>query len=190
MKQKDIHLLELFYNEGIESQKKVIKFGDFKSEQLGYFGKLKAKRAIDYFRQILEFEPEDFRLYLFIGKNYQSLQQFDEAFYYLEKSCELNLKDSFLPLEASIVAMHLGKIGKAIILIKEAIRRDPDDAELIAVHAMYLIIDGEFAVSQEIVNQAFKLDPRNNFIIELKVIIDEVNLGHLTQPTLKSLFNR
>lgn len=190
MKPKDIHLLKLFYNEGLESQKKVIKFGDFKPEPLGFFGKLRAKRAIHYFQQVLAFEKNDFRLYFFIGKNYQYLGQLEKATYYLEKAGKINTYDAFIPFETSIVAAQSDDIEKAINLITEAIRRNHEDAEMVAVHAMYLAIRGDFRLAQSIINNAFKMDPRNNFIIELKVIIDKVNLGHLTQPTLKSLFNQ
>ena len=190
MNNKDIHLVESFYNEALQSQKSVIKFGDFKAESLGYFWKLKAKRAINYFQKILEVEPDDFRLFFFIGKNYQSLKEFDKAFFYLEKSVELNLNDSLLPFEASIVAMHLNLNDKAISLVKEAIKREPAEESYLAVYAMYLLIAGYFTDAQTIINQAFQISPRDNFVIDLKVIIDEVKLGHLTQPTLHGLFNK
>ena len=61
---------------------------------------------------------------------------------------------------------------------------------MIAVHAMYLLIAGNFTEAQNIINKAHEISPRDNFIIDLKVIIDEVKLGHLTQPTLYSLFNK
>ena len=190
MNQKDIHLADLFYNEALESQKRVIKFGDFKPKSLGYFDKLKAKRAINYFQKLLKIKPDDFRLFFFIGKNYQSLKEFEKAFYYLEKSVELNMQESILPFEASIVAIHLDLTDKAISLVKEAIKRNPDEASLLAVYAMYLLIAGCFTDAQIVINQAFKTSPRDNFIIDLKVIVDEVKLGHLTQPTLYSLFNK
>src|SRR5258708_7389735 len=101
MNQKDLDLIQLFYNEALETQKSVLRFGDFQAKPLNYFGKLKAKRAIDYFQKVLEIVPDDFRLFFFIGKNYQSLKDFDKALYYLEKSIELNNEDSLLPSEAS-----------------------------------------------------------------------------------------
>jgi tetratricopeptide (TPR) repeat protein len=190
MDQKSIHLVELFYNEALATQKNVVKLGDFNPKSLSYFGKLKAKRAINYFQKVLEVKPDDYRLFFFIGKNYQSLKLFDKALYHLEKSTELNHNDSLPPFEASIAALHLDLIDKAISLIKESIKRMPEDHAFVAVHAMYLLIAGAITDAQNKINEAYKISPRDNFVIELKVIIDEVKLGHLTQPTLFSLFNK
>jgi len=95
-----------------------------------------------------------------------------------------------LPIEASIAAMHLGLNDKALSLVEEALKRKPEDEYLLAIHAMYLLIDGKFTLSQKIINCAHNKNPKDNFIIEVKVIIDEVKLGHLTQPTFYSLFNK
>jgi tetratricopeptide (TPR) repeat protein len=190
MNQNDVNLIELFYNEAIQTQKDVIKFGDFNPKSLNYFGKLKAKRSINYFQKILDTGANDFRLFFFIGKNYQSLKEFEKALHYLEKSVELNSEEPLLASEASIAALHLGLTDKALSLAKEAVNRNPGDESLLAIYAMYLLIAGKFTEAQNIINKAFGISPRDNFVIELKVIIDEVRLGHLTQPTLHSLFNR
>lgn len=190
MKLKDDYLIGLFYHEALQTQKGVIRFADFQAKPLGYFGKLKAQRSINYFHEILDVEPGDFRLFFFIGKNHQSLRNFEKALFYLEKSVELNTEEPLLPLEASIAAIHLGLTDKAISLVKEALKRDPENEWLIAVYAMYLLLAGQFTEAQNIINKAHKIEARDNFIIELKVIIDEVKLGHLTQPSLYTLFNK
>jgi hypothetical protein len=48
------------------------------------------------------------------------------------------------PFEASIAALHLDLTDKANSLIKESIKRMPEDHILIAVHAIYLLIAGNF----------------------------------------------
>jgi len=74
MSQTKFNIIELFYNEAIETQKGVFQFTDFNPKPLNFLSKIKAKRAIDYFQKVLEFIKDDFRVFFFIGKNYQSLR--------------------------------------------------------------------------------------------------------------------
>ena len=166
MIQKDIELLEIYYREALETQKGVINFGDFNKRKLNVFKRLKAKRSIEYFKKIQEIEPDDFRLHFFIGKNYESLNDLENALFFLENSVNLNKNEPILPFEASIVAIKLELNEKALHLIQEAIKRSPEDEMFIAVHAMYLLISGNFTQAQIVINQAFQKKPKDNFIIE------------------------
>ncbi len=106
-------------------------------------------------------------------------------FFYFETALKIEQINHNIPLEASLVAMHLKQIDKAIEYSKEAVRRKPDDVAVLGNHSMNLLIAGLDNEAKETINKAILINPNDNINRQIKIKIDGVIAGYAKRPTFE-----
>jgi tetratricopeptide (TPR) repeat protein len=187
MTASEIDTFNLYYKEACETQKGIIILGDYRPVRLGFFGKLKAKKAIRLFEKALIIIPNHYQSLFFIGKIYQRLEDYEKSLQYIEAALSLEEENHSIPQEASLVAMHLNLIDKAIEYSKEALRRKPDDFALLGNHAMNLLIAGFFKEANTVIEKALDINPKDHINQGIKSKILGVREGRISQPTFKDV---
>jgi tetratricopeptide (TPR) repeat protein len=190
MTQDRIELFNFYYKKACKAQEGIIILDEYRPANLGFFGKLKAKKAIKLFEMALEIFPDHFQSLLFVGKIYQRLKDYEKSLKYLEAATEHEKENHMAPQEASLVAMHLNLVDKAIEYSTEALRRKPDDPALLGNHAMNLLIAGAFTKAYETIEQALTVNPKDHINQEIKSRILGVREGRLSQPTFKEVIGQ
>ena len=138
--EKQISEFNNFYNKGCSLQKGIILLDGYRPKSLGFFSKLKAKKAIGNFEKALEIYPASWQSLFFIGKIYQRLKEYEKSLIYIEKAMIYETQNHVLPQEASLICMHLHQVEKAIEYSKLSININPENFALLGNHAMNLLI--------------------------------------------------
>ena len=185
MTENQIELFNFYYGKACKAQEGTIILDEYRPASLGFFGRLKAKKAIQLFEKALEIFPDHFQSLLFIGKIYQRLKDYEKSLKYLEAATEYEKENHMAPQEASLVAMHLNLVDKAVEYSTEALRRKPNDPALLGNHAMHLLIAGAFTKAYETIEKALAINPNDHINQQIKSRIIGVREGRLTQPSFK-----
>ena len=165
--------------------KGLIMLDGYRPKGVGFFEKRRANKAIQIFEQILSIAPEHFQSLFFIGKLYQRLGEHQKSLSYFETALQHEHINHSLPQEASLAAMHLNLIDKAIQYSTEANRRKPNDFALLGNHAMNLLIAGLDNEAKEAIDKAMSIDGTDAINKRIKSKIEAVIAGHIKRPTFE-----
>ncbi len=157
----------------------------YNRQPLGFFGKRKLKKSIEDFKFCLELIPDHWQSMVLMAKSYQRLDLHSEAFNLLEKAFTIELKNATIPMEASLEAMHLNKIDKAIYYSEQSIKRKPNDFALLGNHAMNLLVAAKDMDAKEIIEEAIKLNPNDSINKNIHKKISDVIGGKSDRPTFR-----
>lgn len=173
------------YQRACDRMKGIILLDDYRPRALGFFGKIRARNAINYFEKVLAIFPEHPQSLFFLGKIYQMLKDYERALFYLDNAVRLERTNHNLPLEASLVAMHLQQTDKAIEYSREALRRKPDDVATLGNFSMNLLIGGFDQEAREAIDKAMSIDATDSINKRIKAMVDGVIAGQRHRPTFK-----
>ena len=182
-KEQQIADYNRYYKEACEMQEGLIIVDVYVPKRLNIFQKSRAYKAISLFEKALEIYPESFQCLFFIGKLYQRLREYEKSLKYIEASMMYEQENHNLPQEASIVAMNLGQIDKAIEYSQESLRRMPDNIALMGNHSMNLLIAGRDEEALKTIEQALSIDPGDKINQYIKSKIIGVISGKEVRPT-------
>ena len=186
MTEQQIAEFNSLYQQACDKMEGLIILDGYRPKSISFFEKLRANKAIEYFEQALAIYPYDYASLFFIGKLYQRLGNYVEALSYLEAALNIEHVNHSIPQEASLVAMHLNQIDKAIKYSKEALRRKPDDFALLGNHSMNLLIAGFDDEARTTINKAILLNPTDDINQYIKSKIENVISGQEPRPTFES----
>jgi tetratricopeptide (TPR) repeat protein len=173
------------YEQACNKMKGLVILEGYRPKGIGFFDKLRANKAIKYFDQALSIYPDHFQSLFFLGKLYQRLGNYEQALSYFDTALKLEQTNHNIPQEASLVAMNLNQVDKAIEYSKEALRRKPDDFALLGNHSMNLLIAGLDYEAKETIETAISLNPADNINQRIKTKIHGVISGQIKRPTFK-----
>lgn len=182
---QQIEQFNRFFENGGKLQKGLVYLDGYRSKSLGLFGKKKLIKSTEEFKKCLEMVPNHWQSMVLMAKSYQRLEYHDEAFELLEKAFQVELENSTIPLEASLEAMHLGKIEKAIFYSEEAIKRAPDNFALVGNHAMNLLVAEKDNEAKEYIERAIQMNPNDQINRNIQNMIVAVTSGKKKRPTFK-----
>lgn len=173
------------YQKACDKMKGIVILDGYRPSGIGFFEKFRANKAIKYFEEALAIEPNHYQSLFFLGKIYQRFGEYEKSLALLEKAMQLEKENHNLPLEASLVAMHLNQIDKAIEYSNEGIRRKPNDFALLGNHSMNLLIAGKDQEAKETIEKALKLNPADEINKRIQSKINSVISGQVRRPTFK-----
>ena len=171
-----------FYNKGCSLQSGIILLDGYKPKRLGFFGKLRARKAIQNFEKALEIYPESWQSLFFMGKIYQRLREYEKSLSFIEKSMMYETQNHVLPQEASLVCMHLHQLDKAIEYSKLSIKISPENFALLGNHAMNLLVAEFDDEAKDIIEKAISLNPEDKINRNIKKKIENVILKKERRP--------
>ena len=177
------------YNNGCKKMEGIVILDDYRPNSIGFFEKIKAKKAIKYFEEALAIFPESFQCLFFLGKIYQRTGNYSKSLACFELAMEYEKENHFIPLEASLVAMNLNLIEKAIEYSNEGLKRKPNDIALLGNQAMNLLIAGLDNEAKATIEKALQINSNDQVNKNVHNIIVSVINGKRVRPTFKDVIS-
>jgi tetratricopeptide (TPR) repeat protein len=159
----------------------------YRPRGIGFFAKRRANKAIALFNEILTMVPSHFQSLFFIAKLYQRLRNYEQSLFYFETALQTEHTNPNLPQEASIVAMHLGQLEKALAYSAEAVRRKPDHIGILGNHAMNLLVAARDEEAHALIKKALAIDPRDEINLSIRRRIVSVMANGSPRPKFNEL---
>lgn len=177
----------MLYGEATKTMNGLIMLEGYRPSEISEDDKARAFKAIELFRELLDIVPEHFPSLFFIGKLYQRLKKYEESLLAFETALKYEYENYNLPQEASLVAMHLNRIDKAIEYSAEAVKRSPNNVVLMGNHAMNLMIAGKDEDAKILIDEVMKIDGNDSININIRNLITDVVNKKRTRPTFAEL---
>ncbi|CAA9200883.1 SseB family protein [Flavobacterium collinsii] len=168
-----------------KKQEGLIVLDGYRKKELKETEKLKLEESIKDFKKCLEIAPEHWQSMVLISKAFQRLERHEEALEQLELAFKLELENHIIPMEASLEAMHLKDIEKAIFYSEESLKRKPNDFTLLGNHAMTLLVTKRDQEAKETIDLAIKLQPNDSINKNIESIIRDVIAKKRERPTFE-----
>lgn len=175
---------EIFEQAG-KKQEGLIVLDGYRKKELKESEKLKLEESIKDFKKCLEINPDHWQSMVLMAKALQRLERHQEAFEQLEFAFKLELENHIIPMEASLEAMHLKDIEKAIFYSEESLKRKPNDFALLGNHAMNLLVAKKDQEAKETIEEAIKLQPNDSINKNVESIIKDVIAEKRKRPTFE-----
>jgi tetratricopeptide (TPR) repeat protein len=147
--------------------------------------KVKLEDSIKDFQKCLEIVPNHWQSMVLMAKAFQRLERHNEALEQLELAFKTEKDNHTIPMEASLEAMHLKDIDKAIYYSEESLKRMPNHCALMGNHAMNLLIAQKDDEAKEIIEKALKINPSDSVNKNIESIIKGVLSGNRKRPTFE-----
>ncbi|GAO41751.1 tetratricopeptide repeat protein [Flavihumibacter petaseus] len=120
-----------------------------------------------------------------MAKSLQRLDRHTEAFEQLESAFKIESENSSIPMEASLEAMHLKDLDKAIYYSEESLKRKPHDAAILGNHAMNLLLAEKDSEALATINEAIRILPSDSVNRNIEAIVRDVVSGKRKRPTFE-----
>lgn len=175
------------YERANRRMKDLIYLDGYKVKPLGFIGSWRIRRAISDFRECLVYVPNHWPTLFFLGKAYQRLGNYPQALEKFEAAMRLDQTNHNIPREASLVAVHLNDMERAIRYGEIANSMKPNDATLLGNHAMNLLLANRDKEAQDTIEHALKIALEDQVNKNVWRVIDGVIRGQRARPNPKDL---
>lgn len=175
---------EIFVQAG-KKQEGLIVLDGYRNKELKEAEKSKLEESIKGFQKCLEINPEHWQSMVLMSKALQRLERHQEALEQLEIAFKIELENHIIPMEASLEALHLKDIEKAIFYSEESLKRNPNDFALLGNHAMTLLVAKKDQEAKETIDKAIKLQPNDAINKNVQSIIRDVIAKKRKRPTFE-----
>ena len=173
------------FEQAVEKQKGLILLDGYRSKKLNETEELRLEESIINFQKCLDIIPEHWQSMMLMSKSLQRLERHPEALEQLEKACKIELENHSITMEASLEAMHLKDLDKALFYSEESLKRKPNDFALMGNHAMNLLVAEKDQKAQEIIHNAIKIQPNDSVNKNIESMINNVISGKQKRPTFE-----
>lgn len=188
-KEKNKKFNELYERAG-KKQEGLILLDGYRRKKLNESQKLRLEESIIDFQKCLDILPEHWQSMILMAKSYQRLEKHSEALELLEKAFNIELENPTIATEASLEAMHLNDIEKAIYYSNESLKRKPNDYILLGNHAMNLLVAKKDEEAKETICEALKIKRNDSVNRNIESIINDVLSGKRNRPTFEDAINQ
>ena len=187
---QEIAELDALFNKAMTRQEKLIYLDGFRHKSLDIKTEKKLRQSIQEFEQILDKCPDHWQSMFGIAKALQRIGEHEKSLLLLENAMEVEKNNHFLALEASIEAVNLRDIEKALIHSEEAIKRAPQDFALLGNYALNLLVAGRDNEALDAIEKAMHINSKDQINNNINAIIDAVVNGKRKRPTFDELFRQ
>lgn len=184
---KEIEQFNKLYNQACKKMKGLIILDEYRPKGMSFLEKMRAKKTIKLFSEALKIDANHFASLFFIGKMYQRMKEYEPALEYMEKALLLDQTNPSIAQEASLVAMSLNQVEKAVVYSTEAIRRAPEHPAILCNHAMNLLIAAKDSEALEVIEKALSIEPGDEISQRVHGKILAVMSGEEKRPTYEIL---
>ena len=168
-----------------KKQEGLVLLDGYKRKELKESEKLMLEESIKDFKKCLEIIPKHWQSMVLMSKSLQRLERHQEALEQLELAFKLELENHIIAMEASLEAMHLKDIEKAIFYSEESLKRKPNDFALLGNHAMNLLVAKKDQEAKETIDEAIKLQPTDSINKNIETLVKDVIAGKRKRPTFE-----
>ena len=173
------------YERAIKKQEGLIILGEYHKKRLNSSEKLKLEESVDCFQKCLEIVPNHWQSMFLMAKSLQRLERHAEALEQLELAFNTEKENHTIAMEASIEAMHLKDIDKALYYSEESLQIKPNDFVLMGNYAMNLLIAKKDQEAKEMIEKAIKIKPNDSVNKNIESIVKDVLSGKRSRPTFE-----
>lgn len=177
---------EIFERAG-KRQEGLIFLDGYQRKKLNESEKRRLEEAIKDFQKCLDIVPSHWQSMMLMAKALQRLERHSEALEQLETALKIELENHSIPLEASLEAMHLKDLDKAILYSKESLNRRPNDFALLGNHAMNLLVAKKDLEAKEAIEKAIIIQPNDSVNRNIESIVKDVLSGKRERPTFEDV---
>lgn len=142
----------------------------------------KLKQAISRFEQTLQLNPTNWSSMWALGKIYQRLNDDTTALQWFTKAYEINATNPDVAREAALCAMNLGDSKAALKFTAVAMTLNPNDAGLVANHALALLLDHQPESARTAAERAVSAVPQDTVSKHVIRLIEDVIAGRRPYP--------
>jgi Flp pilus assembly protein TadD len=142
----------------------------------------KLKQAISRFEQTLQLNPTNWSSMWALGKIYQRLNDDTTALDWFTKAHQINGANPDVAREAALCAMNLGDSKAALKFTTAAMTLNPNDAGLVANHALALLLDHQPESAKTSAERAVSASPQDSISKHVLRLIDDVIAGRRPYP--------
>lgn len=167
------------------NQEGLILLNGYHSKKLNDSEKSKLEESVIEFQKCLTIIPEHWQSMMLMSKSLQRLERHSEALEHLENACKIELDNHIIAMEASLEAMHLKDIDKALYYSVESLRRKPNDYALMGNHAMNLLVANKDQEAKNTIDNAIKIKSNDAVNKNIRLIINGVISGKRKRPTFE-----
>lgn len=182
---KKIAVFSKHYELACAKQKDLILLDGYRMQKLNAEEKQRLEASIVYFKQALALVNDHWPSMVLMAKSFQRLERHAEALEQLELALTIELENHSIPMEASLEAIHLKDVNKALVYSEESLKRKPNDFALMGNHAMNLLHAEKDKEAQTVIEQAIALEPRDEVNKNVKTLIEDVISGKRQRPTME-----
>lgn len=147
--------------------------------------KVRLEDSIKDFQKCLEIVPNHWQSMVLMAKAFQRLERHYEALELLELAFNTEKENYTIPMEASLEAMHLKDLDKALYYSEESLKRKPNDFALMGNHAMNLLVAKKDTKAKEMIEKAIELMPDDSVNRNIESIINGVVSGKRERPSFE-----
>ena len=140
------------------------------------------REAVNELQRVIGKYPEFWQAYFFLGKAWQSLDNYEHAYKNFIRAHKLEEGDSTICKELAGVCLELGNNHEALTFGQRAVAICPDDATLLCNLAVNHLLVGNGEAAQKSIRSAMKLDPDDQVNQNVKRLIDSVTGGQRAWP--------
>ncbi|MCB9223565.1 MAG: SseB family protein [Crocinitomicaceae bacterium] len=186
---QELNELDELFKQAFKRLNKLIYLDGFRPRSLDLVNEKKLRQSIAEFEQILEKVPDHWQSIFGMAKAYQRIGEHSKSLELLESALELEKTDHSIALEASIEAVNLRNLEKALLYSEEAIKRSPNNHVLLGNYAMNLLVAGRETEAKETIEKAFILNDSDQINANISRMINDVINGKKKRPTFDDLLN-
>lgn len=166
-------------------QKGLIFVEGYKIKRLNDSEKSRLEESVKEYQKCLEIVPDHWQSMVLMAKAYQRLERHAEALEQLELAFTIELDNHSIPMEASLEAMHLQDLDKALYYSEESLKRKPNDFALMGNHAMNLLVAERDNEAKNTITEALKIQPNDSINKNIASIVNDVVSGKRNRPTFE-----
>lgn len=123
----------------------------------------------------LEGQYDDWwNLYFMIGLAYRFLGEYEKAKGYFKKVLELKVDQADALNELGLCDANLGRFSEAIENFNKAVKKRPNDYEIICNRGMIFIQIGDIEKAEKDIEYAYHLNPKDEITISCKAYLNQV----------------
>jgi hypothetical protein len=186
---EELEELGKLFTSACKRQAKLIHLDGFQKKSFNGKTKQKLLQSIQEFEQILTRCPDHWESMFGIAKAHQRMGQHEKALEMLESALEIDQVNFNIPLEASIEAVNLGNLDKALLYSEKALKIAPDNISLLGNYAVNLLVACRDEESKAAIDKAMKINNRDQINKNIYKLISDVQNGKKKRPRFQDLMN-
>jgi tetratricopeptide (TPR) repeat protein len=170
-----------------KKQEGLIFLDGYRRKNLGASEKARLEESVNGFQKCLEVVPGHWPSMFFMAKAFQRLGRHADALEQLESAFKIELENHSIPMEASLEAMHLKDLDKALFYSEESLKRKPDNFAVMGNHAMNLLIAQKDNEAKDTIKKALRMNPNDSINKNIESIVRGVISGKRKRPTFEDV---
>lgn len=176
---------DMIFKRAVDRQNDLIIYDGYNRKKLSPSQRVKLEESIYDFKHCITIIPDHWQSMVLMAKAFQRLEKHSEALEQLEIAFKIELENHTIPMEASLEAMHLQDLNKALFYSEESIKRQPNDITLLGNHAMNLLIAKKDVEALVTIRKAIQLQPTDAINKNIESTINKVIAGKRKRPSFE-----